>query len=97
MEKPFAITLDVGSSLANHTGSWRTSRPVYLDRMPPCNNQCPAGENIQAWLFHSESGDYQQAAQHLALANAHYRKLKLSLVQMGLRVAPSLVAKLAAR
>lgn len=61
MEKPFAITLDVGSSLANHTGSWRTARPVYLDRMPPCNNQCPAGENIQAWLFHSESGDYEQA------------------------------------
>jgi 2-oxoacid:acceptor oxidoreductase delta subunit (pyruvate/2-ketoisovalerate family) len=29
--------------------------------MPPCNNQCPAGENIQAWLFHAESGDYQQA------------------------------------
>ena len=25
MEKPFAITLDPGSSLANHTGSWRTS------------------------------------------------------------------------
>ena len=44
-----------------------------------------------------KSGDYQAAAQHLALANAHYRKLKLSLVQIGLRVAPSLVAKLAAR
>jgi 2-oxoacid:acceptor oxidoreductase delta subunit (pyruvate/2-ketoisovalerate family) len=61
MQKPFAITLDVGSSLANHTGSWRNSRPVYLDRLPPCNNQCPAGENIQAWLFHAESGNYEQA------------------------------------
>jgi 2-oxoacid:acceptor oxidoreductase delta subunit (pyruvate/2-ketoisovalerate family) len=61
MEKPFAITLDVGSSLANHTGSWRTERPVYLKRLPPCNNQCPAGENIQSWLFHAESGDYEQA------------------------------------
>ena len=61
MQKPFAITLDVGSSLANHTGSWRTSRPVYLSRKPPCNHQCPAGENIQAWLFHAESGDYEQA------------------------------------
>ena len=50
MEKPFAITLDVGSSLANKTGSWRTERPVYLDRLPPCNNACPAGENIQEWL-----------------------------------------------
>jgi 2-oxoacid:acceptor oxidoreductase delta subunit (pyruvate/2-ketoisovalerate family) len=61
MNKPFAITLDVGSSLANHTGSWRTSRPVYVDRLPPCNNACPAGENIQGWLFHAESGDYEAA------------------------------------
>ena len=51
MDKPFAITLDPGSSLANHTGSWRTSRPVYVDRLPPCNKQCPAGEDIQGWLF----------------------------------------------
>jgi 2-oxoacid:acceptor oxidoreductase delta subunit (pyruvate/2-ketoisovalerate family) len=61
MDKPFAITLDVGSSLANHTGSWRTSRPVYLDRIPPCNSTCPAGENIQGWLYHAESGDYETA------------------------------------
>jgi NADPH-dependent glutamate synthase beta subunit-like oxidoreductase len=61
MQKPFAITLDVGSSLANHTGSWRNTRPVYLDRLPPCNHQCPAGENIQGWLFHAESGDYEAA------------------------------------
>jgi NADPH-dependent glutamate synthase beta subunit-like oxidoreductase len=56
MEKPFAITLDVGSSLANKTGSWRTERAVYVDRLPPCNNACPAGENIQGWLFESEEG-----------------------------------------
>jgi NADPH-dependent glutamate synthase beta subunit-like oxidoreductase len=56
IEKPFAITLDVGSSKANKTGSWRTERPVYVDRMPPCNQGCPAGENIQAWLYEAESG-----------------------------------------
>ncbi|MBI2312116.1 MAG: NAD(P)-binding protein [Betaproteobacteria bacterium] len=61
MNKPFAITLDVGSSLANKTGSWRTYRPVYLDRLPPCNHQCPAGENIQAWLFLAEEGQYEAA------------------------------------
>ena len=59
--KPFAITLDPGSSLANHTGSWRTVRPVYVDRLPPCNHACPAGENIQGWLFRAESGDYEGA------------------------------------
>ena len=61
MNKPFAITLDVGSSLANKTGSWRTSRPVYLDRLPPCNNQCPAGENIQSWLNLAEEKKYEAA------------------------------------
>ena len=69
MRKPFAITLDVGTSLANHTGSWRTSRPVYLSRLPPCNHECPAGENIQAWLFHAESGDYEKAWRELVEQN----------------------------
>src|SRR5215467_5050474 len=61
MDKPFAITLDPGSSLANHTGTWRTSRPLYVDRLPPCNHACPSGENIQGWLYHAESGDYEAA------------------------------------
>jgi 2-oxoacid:acceptor oxidoreductase delta subunit (pyruvate/2-ketoisovalerate family) len=69
MDKPFAITLDPGSSLANHTGSWRTMKPVYLDRLPPCNAGCPAGENIQGWLFHAESGNYEQAWRVLTLDN----------------------------
>ncbi len=69
MKKPFAITLDPGSSLANHTGSWRTVRPVYVDRLPPCNDACPSGENIQGWLFHAESGDYESAWRLLTEAN----------------------------
>jgi len=69
MQKPFAITLDPGSSLANKTGSWRTERPVYVDRLPPCNSQCPAGEDIQGWLFHAESGDYETAWRHLTRDN----------------------------
>jgi 2-oxoacid:acceptor oxidoreductase delta subunit (pyruvate/2-ketoisovalerate family) len=69
MEHPFAITLDSGTSLANHTGSWRTSRPVYVDRLPPCNHACPAGENIQGWLSHAETGDYEAAWRLLTLDN----------------------------
>jgi 2-oxoacid:acceptor oxidoreductase delta subunit (pyruvate/2-ketoisovalerate family) len=69
MHKPFAITLDPGSSLANKTGTWRTERPVYVDRLPPCNAQCPAGEDIQGWLFHAESGDYEAAWRHLTRDN----------------------------
>ncbi|HEX9071566.1 MAG TPA: NAD(P)-binding protein, partial [Pseudolabrys sp.] len=69
MEHPFGISLDVGSSLANLTGSWRTTRPVYVDRLPPCNNACPAGENIQNWLYHAESGDYESAWRTLTADN----------------------------
>ncbi len=69
MGKPFAITLDVGSSLANHTGSWRTERPVYVNRLPPCNDACPAGEDVQGWLYEAEAGNYQVAWQNLIKEN----------------------------
>jgi pyruvate ferredoxin oxidoreductase beta subunit len=43
MEKPFAITLDPGSSLANHTGSWRTSGRCMLTACRPATiNARPA-------------------------------------------------------
>ena len=41
MDKPFAITLDIRSSLANHTGTWRSERPVYVDGLPPCTARLP--------------------------------------------------------
>jgi NADPH-dependent glutamate synthase beta subunit-like oxidoreductase len=66
---PFAITLDPGTSLANQTGTWRSLRPNYVDRLPPCNNACPAGENIQQWLYHAEGGDYAAAWQTLVEDN----------------------------
>ena len=69
METPFAITLDVGSSLANKTGSWRVERPVYVHRLPPCNQACPAGENIQEWLYNAESGNYEAAWRQLIQDN----------------------------
>ena len=69
MEKPFAITLSVDSSLANHTGSWRVEKPEYVHRMPPCNNACPAGENIQNWLYIAEDGSYENAWRALVEEN----------------------------
>ncbi|HUD16393.1 MAG TPA: NAD(P)-binding protein, partial [Acidimicrobiales bacterium] len=69
MDKPFAITLDVGSSLANKTGSWRIERPVYVDHLPPCNHACPAGENIQQWLYLVEEGSYEAAWRQIMIDN----------------------------
>jgi 2-oxoacid:acceptor oxidoreductase delta subunit (pyruvate/2-ketoisovalerate family) len=69
MRKPFAITLNPGSSLANHTGSWRVQRPVYVERLPPCNHTCPAGENVQRWLYHVAAGEYDIAWELLVQSN----------------------------
>ncbi len=69
MKKPFATTLDIRSSLANHTGTWRSERPVYIDGLPPCNHACPAGENIQAWLYTAEDGSYETAWRQLVNDN----------------------------
>jgi 2-oxoacid:acceptor oxidoreductase delta subunit (pyruvate/2-ketoisovalerate family) len=66
---PFAITLDPGSSLANKTGSWRTEVPAYVDRLPPCNDACPAGENIQQWLHHAEESGYEAAWRQIMADN----------------------------
>ena len=61
MDKPFAITLDPGSSLADKTGAWRTERPAYVHRPAPCGHACPAGEDVQGWLYHAEEGAYERA------------------------------------
>ena len=30
------------------------SAPSTSDRLPPCNDACPAGEDVQGWLYHAE-------------------------------------------
>lgn len=39
----------------------RTRMPVYVDLLPPCNNACPAGENIQEWLRLVREGQPEEA------------------------------------
>jgi formate dehydrogenase beta subunit len=36
-------------------------RPAYVDRLPPCNHACPAGENVQAWLAAAQAGRNREA------------------------------------
>ncbi len=50
-------------------GPVRTRRPVYVDLLPPCNDRCPAGENIQAWLAAVRAGDHERAWRQLVDAN----------------------------
>ena len=51
------------------SGPVRSQRPVYVDLLPPCNERCPAGENIQAWLAHAKDGRHEDAWRELTLNN----------------------------
>ena len=51
------------------TGELRTRRPDYVDYLPPCNDACPAGENIQAWLALAQAGDFEAAWRELVINN----------------------------
>ena len=51
------------------TGALRTRRPEYVDLLPPCNDACPAGENIQAWLALAQAGDFEGAWRQLVRDN----------------------------
>ncbi|NUQ10733.1 MAG: NAD(P)-binding protein [Gemmatimonadaceae bacterium] len=55
----FTPLIDLVAQLG--TGAVRTRRPVYVDLLPPCNNACPAGENVQAWLALAQAGRYHEA------------------------------------
>jgi 2-oxoacid:acceptor oxidoreductase delta subunit (pyruvate/2-ketoisovalerate family) len=56
MKLPYAVTLGPGSSRADHTGTWRTERPVYQTLTAPCGHACPAGEDVRTWLYQAEDG-----------------------------------------
>ena len=56
MKLPYAVTLGPGTSTVDHTGAWRTERPVYQSLTAPCGHACPAGEDVRTWLYQAESG-----------------------------------------
>ena len=62
MKHPYAIALDVGTSLAQ---PYRLlAHPAAGLCRPLCRratHACPAGEDIQGWLDHAEAGDYEDA------------------------------------
>lgn len=51
------------------TGAVRTKRPRYIDFLPPCNNACPAGEDIQGWLALAQEGRHFEAWEKLTHEN----------------------------
>ncbi|MCL1897898.1 MAG: NAD(P)-binding protein [Micrococcales bacterium] len=68
---PPGLFSPAGTSAAYLTGSWRTERPVYSSLLPPCSAACPAGEDIQGWLYEAQEAGagYERAWRLLTKEN----------------------------
>nr|VFJ50028.1 MAG: NADPH-dependent glutamate synthase beta chain [Candidatus Kentron sp. FM]VFJ52497.1 MAG: NADPH-dependent glutamate synthase beta chain [Candidatus Kentron sp. FM]VFK09549.1 MAG: NADPH-dependent glutamate synthase beta chain [Candidatus Kentron sp. FM] len=60
-EKWHDITRPPDLAHEQFSGPQRTQRPNYVDLLPPCNETCPAGENIQGWLALVQQGQFRKA------------------------------------
>lgn len=45
----------------NKTGNWRLMTPRYVDRMPPCTANCPAGTDVRAFVKLAAGKKFQEA------------------------------------
>ena len=70
MRKPIVFTSEremppMAVSLAdmshNRTGSWRYMRPIYSEKIAPCKNACPLGNDIPRILSFVSEGRYEEA------------------------------------
>ncbi|SDB40527.1 NAD(P)-binding protein [Bauldia litoralis] len=66
---PKDLTPVLQATMQKGAGARRWQRPAWIDHLPPCNSACPAGENIQAWLAHARTGDFEAAWRTLVADN----------------------------
>jgi 2-oxoacid:acceptor oxidoreductase delta subunit (pyruvate/2-ketoisovalerate family) len=59
------MNVSMGTMLHNRTGSWRFIKPIYEDKIPACQNSCPAGNDIEAWIKLVQRGEHEKAYWHL--------------------------------
>ena len=57
------ISISLGDMDWNKTGAWRTQRPFYEDKTPPCNAACPAGNDIVGFIQKIMQGDFERACE----------------------------------
>ena len=46
---------------ANKTGNWRLLKPLYADRTPPCNSNCPAGTDVREFVKMVSEEKFEEA------------------------------------
>ncbi len=55
------ISISMGTMLWNKTGTWRYLKPRYINKTPPCNEACPAGNDIEGFMVLTREGKFREA------------------------------------
>jgi len=63
------VAVSSASTRDNLTGSWKYIRPVYRDRVAPCNQGCPIGVDIESWMRLAGDGRLDEARDLLLREN----------------------------
>jgi len=63
------MSLSFEGTLATKTGTWRYLTPAYRDKLAPCNEACPAGEDVEAAMVLSGQEDYIGAWEKITAEN----------------------------
>ncbi len=63
------IAVSNTSTLVNKTGSWKYIRPLYQDRVAPCNAGCPVGIDIEGYMNLLREGRVHEAVELLIREN----------------------------
>ena len=56
------ISISRGNMEWNKTGAWRTQRPFYEDKTPPCSAACPAGNDVVGFIQKISQEDFEGAS-----------------------------------
>src|SRR5689334_10533966 len=63
------VAVSTTSTRVNRTGSWKYIRPVYRDRVAPCNQGCPVGIDIEGYMNLVHEGRTREAIELLLAEN----------------------------
>jgi NADPH-dependent glutamate synthase beta subunit-like oxidoreductase len=63
------LAVSTTTTLENKTGSWKYIRPIYRDRVAPCNEACPVGIDIEAYMNLLREGRVTEARDLLLREN----------------------------
>lgn len=63
------MSVSFSPSLAIKTGTWRYLRPMYVNKLAPCNEACPAGEDVEAIMALAGEGKFLEAWEKITQEN----------------------------